>query len=133
MVKFLKIIFCAFLLLAAFFAGVRYSDPVKEIGNWLFESKSEEIDFENLEQPNEPYPYDGQQNLNNSAPMEDNPAGTIEENIEPTIIIENDDSEVEGTVNPPAPTQPQNIVPAVNPDPANNNIAPAPNNAPKKK
>ena len=139
MVKVLKFIFCAFLLIAFFFMGVSYSDQVKEAGNWLFESKSEEIDFESLEQ-NNPDTASPESTTTQANPQSD----IIDDNIEPTIIMDNegvDSTETEGTVpenkvvNPAvnSQAQPTPTVPAKEAVPAAVNNTSNPSNVTKKK
>lgn len=49
MIRIIKLIFYIALLIFAFFSGVNYSDEVKGISNWLFEEKSQEIDYKEIE------------------------------------------------------------------------------------
>ena len=46
MIKLIKFIFYIGLLLFAFISGVKYSTQTKQIANWLFETKEQEVDFD---------------------------------------------------------------------------------------
>lgn len=48
MVKTLKFIFYIVLLFFAFFSGVKYSEQVRGLSDWLFEAKEQEVDFEEI-------------------------------------------------------------------------------------
>jgi hypothetical protein len=49
MVKLVEIIIFLGLLMASFFAGVKYSDNVRDASEWLFEEKEKEIEIEDIE------------------------------------------------------------------------------------
>lgn len=129
MVKVLKIIFCAFLLIASFFAGVSYSDQVREVGNWLFESKSEEIDFDSIEQ--EQLPGQDSQSPGRNYDQQSGASGQeilpgAGENIEPAIIMDNENTEVNGAVpNPNAEGAGPQPTPALGNKEVNKDVAPA--------
>ena len=48
MTKTIKITISFILLLLAFFAGVSYSDSVKESAGWLFEGRGDEVELPDL-------------------------------------------------------------------------------------
>ena len=48
MTKTIKIAISFILLLLAFFAGVNYSDSVKESAGWLFEGRGDEVELPDL-------------------------------------------------------------------------------------
>ncbi len=48
MAKVIELIVVFTLLVFAFFAGVKYSDSIKERAGWLFESKEEEVELPDL-------------------------------------------------------------------------------------
>jgi hypothetical protein len=49
MIKAVKFIIVAILLISSFFAGVKYSDSIKSHASWLFESKdAEEVELPDL-------------------------------------------------------------------------------------
>lgn len=48
MTKTIKITISFILLLLAFFAGVNYSDSVKESADWLFEGRGDEVELPDL-------------------------------------------------------------------------------------
>lgn len=48
MVKTIELVVVATLLIFAFFAGVKYSDSVKNHASWLFETKEEEVELPDL-------------------------------------------------------------------------------------
>ena len=48
MIKAIEIIVVFTLLIFSFFAGVKYSDSVKEHASWLFETKGEEVELPDL-------------------------------------------------------------------------------------
>lgn len=48
MVKIIELVIVAMLLAVSFFAGVKYSESVKDHAGWLFESKEEEIELPDL-------------------------------------------------------------------------------------
>jgi hypothetical protein len=48
MVKIIELIVVLTLLIFAFFAGVEYSDSVKDHASWLFETKEEEVELPDL-------------------------------------------------------------------------------------
>lgn len=50
--KTIKLIVVTTLLTFAFFAGVKYSDSVKNHASWLFESKEEEVELPDLSNEN---------------------------------------------------------------------------------
>lgn len=61
MTKTIEFIIVATLLIFAFFAGVNYSESVKNHASWLFEPKEEEIDLPDL----------SDENMQESSPMDD--------------------------------------------------------------
>lgn len=48
MIKVIELIVVLALLVFSFFAGVKYSDSVKQRASWLFESKEEEVELPDL-------------------------------------------------------------------------------------
>jgi hypothetical protein len=44
----IKLIFYCALLIFTFLGGVKYSDEAKEVANWVFEEKEEEISFKEI-------------------------------------------------------------------------------------
>lgn len=50
MIKVIELIIVATLLIFSFFAGVKYSDSVRNHASWLFEPKEEEIELPDLSQ-----------------------------------------------------------------------------------
>ncbi len=48
MIKVIELIIVATLLIFSFFAGVKYSDSVKNHASWLFEPKEEEVELPDL-------------------------------------------------------------------------------------
>jgi len=48
MIKAIEIIVVFTLLIFSFFAGVKYSDSVKDHASWLFETKGEEVELPDL-------------------------------------------------------------------------------------
>ena len=54
MVKIIELVIDATLLIFAFFAGVNYSDSVKNHASWLFEAKEEEVELPDLSNESNP-------------------------------------------------------------------------------
>ncbi len=52
MIKVIELIIVATLLIFSFFAGVKYSDSVRNHASWLFEPKEEEIELPDLSNEN---------------------------------------------------------------------------------
>ncbi len=52
MVKAIEAIIIITLLIFAFFAGVKYSDSIKNHASWLFENKEEEVELPDLSNEN---------------------------------------------------------------------------------
>ena len=48
MVKAIEVIVVLTLLVFSFFAGVKYSDSIKNHASWLFEAKEEEVELPDL-------------------------------------------------------------------------------------
>jgi hypothetical protein len=48
MIKLIKFIFYVALLAAVFFTGVKYSEKTREMADWLFEAKEQEIDIKEI-------------------------------------------------------------------------------------
>ena len=87
MMKLLKIILCAIFLFLAFLLGVRYSEPTKNLSNWIFEAKEKEIEFEELKEDV------GQENINQidtTAPT--NPVVTLEQKA---VVVEDPNKTIE--------------------------------------
>jgi hypothetical protein len=63
MVKVIELIVVLALLVFSFFAGVKYSDSVRERASWLFESKEEEVELPDLS---------GENPAEAGAPMDEN-------------------------------------------------------------
>lgn len=74
MIKTVELIVAIFLMIACFFAGVKYSDSVKSHASWLFESKEEEVELPDLSSEVE---------IEISAPTKGAPAGQAEPNNQP--------------------------------------------------
>ncbi len=75
MTKAIEFIVVVTLLIFAFFAGVNYSDSIKNHASWLFEPKEEEIELpdlsnENLQEIDSPIEEHG----NNAGALDQNPA-----------------------------------------------------------
>ena len=52
MVKAIEVIVVLTLLVFSFFAGVKYSDSIKNHASWLFEAKEEEVELPDLSNEN---------------------------------------------------------------------------------
>ena len=52
MIKVIELIVVATLLIFSFFAGVKYSDSVKNHASWLFEPKEDEVELPDLSHEN---------------------------------------------------------------------------------
>lgn len=92
--KTIALIITATLLIFAFFAGVKYSNSVKNHASWLFEPKEEEVELPDL----------SQENLEMGAPVDE--AGANFDNNVPNQLD-----------NPAAPKNPDPLNP-YNPGPA---------------
>jgi len=71
MIKIIELIIIITLLIFSFFAGVKYSDSVKNHASWLFEPKEEEVELpdlshENLQEMDMPMDENGE-NINSPA------------------------------------------------------------------
>jgi hypothetical protein len=80
MTKAIELIIVATLLIFSFFAGVKYSDSVKNHASWLFEPKEEEIELpdlsnENLQEMGAPMDENG--NNIDSPTSTENPSPTL--------------------------------------------------------
>jgi hypothetical protein len=94
MIKIIELIIVATLLIFSFFAGVKYSDSVRNHASWLFEPKEEEIELPDL----------SNENLQEmGAPMDENG-----DNIESPASAEGASAPLE----PAATTEPKPIAPA---------------------
>jgi hypothetical protein len=105
MVKTIELIVVITLLIFSFFAGVKYSDSVKDHASWLFETKEEEVELPDLS--NEATTPEGVEisNPQNMAPQE---GGAPMDDLEPT----NTDHLAPAQQPAAAPAQPAQAAPA---------------------
>lgn len=122
MIKLLKLILGAVLLFLVFLLGVRYSEPTKNLSNWLFEAKEQEIEFEEIQENNAQ--QDSTVNTDavqintggNTVTLEKKPAPAAQDpnNVPPTTgvkVIETKVIEVKTIETKPAEVSPQPINP----------------------
>lgn len=93
MIKAIELIVVLILLIFSFFAGVKYSDPVKKHASWIFETKEDDIELPDLSNENENEPQaiideNGQINTNpapidNPQSLEHLPLNNMENNLPP--------------------------------------------------
>ena len=91
MIKVIELIIVATLLIFSFFAGVKYSDSVKNHASWLFEQKEEEVELpdlsnESIQEMSAPMDENGENHDDSGMPNSADGATATPQDLEPTNI-----------------------------------------------